>query len=281
MSPVGLLVVLGVVVAVTALAPGAGAASTTLVINEVDYDQPSTDTAEFLELKNVSSAAINLDPYSLEFVNGNAGGAAVYRTFELPEVALAAGDYYVVCANPATTAELRPRRRSGDGSDPERRARRARPPARHDPRRRGELRGGYGRSLHGGLRSQAHRRRGAAVELSRCTDGSDTDPSNDVDFILRPVTPGAPPQLPAAAPPFGECGDREETRVHDIQGNGAVSPGIRPFPFVIEGVVAADFQGSEGLEASPSKQEHADADADPNTSEGLFALQAEARRRCR
>ena len=103
LSPVGQLVALGVVVAVTALAPGAGAASTTLVINEVDYDQPMTDTAEFLELKNVSSAAINLDPYSLEFVNGNAGGAAVYRTFELPDFALAAGDHYVVCANPANT----------------------------------------------------------------------------------------------------------------------------------------------------------------------------------
>src|SRR5687768_10250172 len=85
------------------LAAPASAASTTLVINEVDYDQPMADTAEFLELKNVSSAAINLDPYSLEFVNGNAGGAAVYRTFELPDVALAAGDHYVVCANPANT----------------------------------------------------------------------------------------------------------------------------------------------------------------------------------
>ena len=85
------------------LAAPASAASTTLVINEVDYDQPMTDTAEFLELKNVSSAAINLDPYSLEFVNGNAGGAAVYRTFELPDFALAAGDHYVVCANPANT----------------------------------------------------------------------------------------------------------------------------------------------------------------------------------
>jgi hypothetical protein len=40
----------------------AAAASDTLVINEVDYDQPSTDTAEFLELKNVSAAAIDLDP---------------------------------------------------------------------------------------------------------------------------------------------------------------------------------------------------------------------------
>ena len=52
------------------LAAPASAQSTTLVINEVDYDQPGTDTAEFVEIKNVSVAAINLDAYQLRFVNG-------------------------------------------------------------------------------------------------------------------------------------------------------------------------------------------------------------------
>src|SRR5215213_6002652 len=92
---------LAVALALPAAAP---AASTTLVINEVDYDQPSTDTAEFLELKNVSGAAIDLDPYSVQLVNGNGGGAALYRTIELPAVSLASGDHYVICANMATTA---------------------------------------------------------------------------------------------------------------------------------------------------------------------------------
>ena len=46
------------------LAAPASAQSTTLVINEVDYDQPGTDTAEFIEIKNVSAAAINLDAYA-------------------------------------------------------------------------------------------------------------------------------------------------------------------------------------------------------------------------
>src|SRR5215211_6889162 len=64
-----------------ALPAAAPAVSTTLVINEVDYDQPSTDTAEFLELKNVSGAAI-----------------------DLASVSLAAGDHYVICANLANTA---------------------------------------------------------------------------------------------------------------------------------------------------------------------------------
>ena len=55
------------------MAAPASAQSTSLVVNEVDYDQASTDTAEFLEIKNVASTAINLDPYQLRFVNGGNG----------------------------------------------------------------------------------------------------------------------------------------------------------------------------------------------------------------
>ena len=84
------------------LAAPASAQSTTLVINEVDYDQPGTDTAEFIEIKNVSTSAINLDPYQLRFVNGANG--LNYLTVNLPDVSLVGGDHFVVCANPATAA---------------------------------------------------------------------------------------------------------------------------------------------------------------------------------
>ena len=77
-------------------------ASTTLVVNEIDYDQPSADTAEFVEIKNVGSAAINLDSYSVELINGNGGGATVYKTINLPNESLAAGDYYVICGDATT-----------------------------------------------------------------------------------------------------------------------------------------------------------------------------------
>ena len=40
-----------------------------LVINEIDYDQPCTDTAEFIEIKNNGATAVDLDPYSLVLVN--------------------------------------------------------------------------------------------------------------------------------------------------------------------------------------------------------------------
>lgn len=72
-----------------------------LVINEVDYDQPGTDTAEFIELKNISASTVDLAGFSLQLVNG--GNNAVYQTFNLPSVMLAAGDYFVACANAATT----------------------------------------------------------------------------------------------------------------------------------------------------------------------------------
>ncbi|MBK9336168.1 MAG: lamin tail domain-containing protein [Lewinellaceae bacterium] len=70
-----------------------------LVINEVDYEQPGADDAEFIELKNVSLAAINLSGWTVELVNGNAGGATVYQTIVLPNVSLPAGDYFVICGN--------------------------------------------------------------------------------------------------------------------------------------------------------------------------------------
>ena len=45
-----------------------------LVINEVDYDQPSTDTAEFIELQNVGADAVELSDFTLELINGSRWG---------------------------------------------------------------------------------------------------------------------------------------------------------------------------------------------------------------
>jgi len=72
-----------------------------LVLNEVDYEQPGADNAEFIELKNVTNAAINLSGWTVELVNGNAGGATVYQTIDLPNVSLPAGGHFVICGNSA------------------------------------------------------------------------------------------------------------------------------------------------------------------------------------
>ena len=80
-------------------APG----SERLVINELDYDQPGTDTAEFIEIYNAGLGAADLSTYSIQLINGTGGGAVVYQTIALPSVTLAAGSFFVVCANAATT----------------------------------------------------------------------------------------------------------------------------------------------------------------------------------
>jgi hypothetical protein len=74
-----------------ATAGPASATSSTLVVNEIDYDQPSTDDAEFLEIKNVSSGPVDLAGHAVQLVNGTGGGAALYQAIALPSLSLAAG----------------------------------------------------------------------------------------------------------------------------------------------------------------------------------------------
>ena len=54
-----------------------------------------------------------------------------------------------------------------------------------------------------------------------------------------------------------------------MQGNGATSP-IVGSTVTVEGVVTANFQGTNKLKGFFLQEEDADADADPNTSEGIF-----------
>jgi hypothetical protein len=79
---------------------GVPSAPSPVVINEIDYDQPGTDAAEFIELYNASSSPVNLGTWTLELVNGN--GDTVYKTITLPDVELVPGGFYVVCSNAAT-----------------------------------------------------------------------------------------------------------------------------------------------------------------------------------
>src|SRR5436190_17015382 len=71
-----------------------------LVINEVDYDQPGTDSSEFIELYNSSSAAINLGTYRLLLVNGS--NNLPYDTIALPGQLLNAGSFFVICSSYGT-----------------------------------------------------------------------------------------------------------------------------------------------------------------------------------
>ena len=66
----------------------------TLLVNEIDYDQDgSSDSAEFLEILNPGSAAVDLSGYRIELVDG--ADDAPYHSFE-STAQLAAGGFLVI-----------------------------------------------------------------------------------------------------------------------------------------------------------------------------------------
>lgn len=66
-----------------------------LVINEVDYDQPGTDTTEYVEIYNPTSSAISLAGYTLVFMNGS--NNTQYASVDLSSAgSLGPGQYLVV-----------------------------------------------------------------------------------------------------------------------------------------------------------------------------------------
>lgn len=67
----------------------------TLIINEIDYDNISTDTAEFVELYNASGAVLPLNGLKVVLVNGATN--TVYQTIDLSSSGqLAIGQYLVI-----------------------------------------------------------------------------------------------------------------------------------------------------------------------------------------
>lgn len=73
----------------------------TLVINEVEYDQPGTDTAEYIEIYNGLPTAVDLGSHAVVLVNGAVSPAAEYARINLSGT-LAPGGIAVIC--PANSA---------------------------------------------------------------------------------------------------------------------------------------------------------------------------------
>jgi len=68
-----------------------------LILNEVDYDQPGTDTGEFIEIYNASAAPLSLTNVSIRLING--ANHVQYRDIPLSGTLAAGG--YLVAANPS------------------------------------------------------------------------------------------------------------------------------------------------------------------------------------
>lgn len=73
----------------------------TVIINEIDYDQPGVDAAEFIELYNTSSSNISLDGYSLDLINGNNNSS--YRSIDLTGFDIGSSSYFVICNDTSLT----------------------------------------------------------------------------------------------------------------------------------------------------------------------------------
>ncbi len=159
-----------------------------LVINEVDYDQPGTDSAEFVELLNSGAVAVALGDYELVLVNGSVG--TVYQTFALPDLSLAAGDYYVVCAQAANTPncdlDVTPDTNLVQNGAPDAVALLLAGEVVDALSYEGDTVAPYTEGSGTGLEDLSGT---AFVGLSRVPDGSDSD-QNNVDFALRCITPG-------------------------------------------------------------------------------------------
>ena len=73
----------------------------TIIINEVDADQTSTDSAEFIELYDGGAGNTALDGLVLVLMNGS--DDASYLAFDLDGHSTNADGYFVLCGNAATT----------------------------------------------------------------------------------------------------------------------------------------------------------------------------------
>jgi hypothetical protein len=79
------------------------AAAQHLVINELDYDQPSTDTNEFIEIYNPGTAPRDLGGCILYFVNG--ANSTVYSTIRLAAAGILPAGGYLVVKSSSVTAD--------------------------------------------------------------------------------------------------------------------------------------------------------------------------------
>ena len=161
-----------------------------LVINEIDYDQPTVDAAEFIELKNVSGGLINLDNVTVELING-AGCCTPYQSYDLPNVDLVAGDYYVLCDSVASVPncdlDITPDTNTVQNGPPDAVGLRVGGTLVDTVSYEGDTGAPYTEGSGTGLIDD-----GVAVDsgISRFPDGVDTN-VNNVDLSTRCITPGA------------------------------------------------------------------------------------------
>ncbi|MEM1081874.1 MAG: lamin tail domain-containing protein, partial [Pseudomonadota bacterium] len=233
-----------------------------LVINEVDYDQDGTDNAEFIELFNAGASAVDLTGLAIELVNGNTN--SVYESFNLPAVSLAAGDWFVLCANPANTPncdlDVSPDTNLIQNGEPEAVA-----------LVQGALvidtvsyEGSVAAPYVEGTGTTAADNNDDFFGLARFPDGADSN-DNNADFAGRCITPGEANVSDSTA-----CSNPFPTviaEIFDIQGAGLASPLAGQNVITNDNIVTA-----VGPNLFVMQTPDARADADPDTANGIVVF---------
>ena len=273
------------------------------VINEVDADNPSTDTAEFIELFDGGNGNTPLDGYSLVLFNGSNDSS--YQTFDLDGQMTNAQGYFVLCGDAESVAncdlEVSPNSNLiQNGADA---VALYQADATDFPNSSSITQVGLVDALvydtndndDGALLgllnpNQPQVNEGGAGDKDnhsnqRC--GELTTQNTD-GYIQTTPTPGlanACDTDPIEEPTLGECGDTSVNGfafIHQVQGDildleNDASP-LYGNTVVVEGIITADFQGGTLPNGDNSYQysgywiqeEDNDADANSNTSEGVF-----------
>lgn len=159
-----------------------------VVINELDYDTPGTDSAEFVELYNSSGAPIDLSANSCELQLVNGSNDTIYDTIPLTGI-LNPNDFFVICGDSANVANCDidddPNTNFIQNGNPDAVA---------------LVCGGgivdtvsYEGDVTGYTEGSGAQSDTDTQSLNRNPDGADTD-DNSADFELCAITPGEPNQ---------------------------------------------------------------------------------------
>ncbi|MDX1500714.1 MAG: lamin tail domain-containing protein, partial [Thermoanaerobaculia bacterium] len=234
-----------------------------LVINEIDYDQPGGDTAEFVEIKNAGASGLDLAGMELVLVNGTGGGASIYDTIALPAVTLGAGDYFVVCSSAATVANCDLEAISSiQNGAPDAVALRFGGAVIVDTvSYEGDTGAPYTEGSGAGLEDS-----GAAGQdfrgISRYPDGVDTD-QNNADLVNACITPGgANTSFAGPCSPVGPV-----LEIYEIQGAGTASPVAGVTVRTNDNAVTALGTNGFFMQTPTSR-----TDGDVDTSDGIFVF---------
>lgn len=252
-----------------------------IVINEIDADQSSTDSAEFIELYDGGVGNSSLDGLSVVLFNGN--GEAAYRTISLDGYSTNADGYFVIGSENVTNVDLIEFTSNGiqNGADAVALYSGTPPSAPTttdlvDAIVHGTSDADDAELLAGlGLTTQYDEDENG----NKDTEALARDPDGTGDFVAQAPTPGETNVILPPPPPT------EITLISEIQGSGGTQDGavigtddrsaLEGQIVTISAIVTADFQdglmGSQGdLNGFYVQEEEIDYDFNDLTSEGIF-----------